>query len=61
MATSFNAENFIAEPDQDVFDSLRKDDLLALSLYLNLYVKKYISSLNVLKSVCLCVYIHVYV
>ena len=55
MATSFNAENFIAEPDQDVFDSLRKDDLLALSLYLNLYVKKYISSLNVLKSVCLCV------
>ena len=40
MATSFNAENFMSEPDQDVFDSLRKDDLLALSLYLNLNVKK---------------------
>ena len=40
MATSFNAEDFMSEPDQDVFDSLRKDDLLALSLYLNLNVKK---------------------
>ena len=40
MATSFNAEDFMSEPDQDVFDSLRKDDLLALSLYLNLSVKK---------------------
>ena len=40
MATSFNAENFKSEPGQDVFDSLRKDDLLALSLYLNLNVKK---------------------
>ena len=40
MATSFNAENFMSEPDQDVFDSLRKDDLLALSHYLNLNVKK---------------------
>ena len=40
MATSFNAENFMSEPDQDVFDSLRKDDLLALSQYLNLNVKK---------------------
>ena len=40
MATSFNAENFMSEPDQDVFDCLRKDDLLALSLYLNLNVKK---------------------
>ena len=30
----------MSEPDQDVFDSLRKDDLLALSLYLNLNVKK---------------------
>ena len=40
MAISFNAEDFISEPDQDVFDSLRKDYLLALSLYLNLNVKK---------------------
>ena len=40
MATSFNADNFMSEPDQDMFDSLRKDDLLALSLYLNLNVKK---------------------
>ena len=40
MATSFNAEDFMPEPDKDVFDSLRKDDLLALSLYLNLNVKK---------------------
>ena len=40
MATSFNAEDFMSEPDQDVFDSLRKDDLLALSHYLNLNVKK---------------------
>ena len=40
MASSFNAEDFMSEPDQDVFDSLRKDDLLALSLYLNLNVKK---------------------
>ena len=40
MATGFNAEDFMSEPDQDVFDSLRKDDLLALSLYLNLSVKK---------------------
>ena len=40
MATSFNAEDFMSEPDQDVFDSLRKDDLLALSLYLNLNVEK---------------------
>ena len=40
MATSFNAEDFMSEPDQDVFDSLRKDDLLALSQYLNLNVKK---------------------
>ena len=40
MATSFNAENFMSEPDQDVFDSLRKDDLLALSHYFNLNVKK---------------------
>ena len=36
MATSFNAGKFMSEPDQDVFDSLRKNDLLALSLYLNL-------------------------
>ena len=40
MATGFNAEDFMSEPDQDVFDSLRKDDLLALSQYLNLNVKK---------------------
>ena len=40
MASSFNAEDFMSEPNQDVFDSLRKDDLLALSLYLNLNVKK---------------------
>ena len=40
MATSFNAEDFMSEPRQDVFDILRKDDLLALSLYLNLSVKK---------------------
>ena len=40
MATSFNAEDFMSEPDQDVFDSLRKDDLLTLSLYLNFNVKK---------------------
>ena len=40
MATRFNAENFMSEPEQDVFDSLRKDDLLALALYLNLNVKK---------------------
>ena len=40
MATSFSAESFMSEPDQDVFDNLRKDDLLALSLYLNLNVKK---------------------
>ena len=40
MATSFNAEIFMSEPNKDVFDSLRKDDFLALSLYLNLNVKK---------------------
>ena len=40
MATSFSAESFMSEPDQDVFDKLRKDDLLTLSLYLNLIVKK---------------------
>ena len=40
MATSFNAEDYMSESDQDVFDSLRKDDLLALSLYLNLNVKE---------------------
>ena len=40
MATSINAENLMSEPDQDVFDNLRKGDLLALSLYLNLNVKK---------------------
>ena len=40
MATRFNAKDFMSEPDQDVFDSLRKDDLLALSIYLNLNVKK---------------------
>ena len=40
MATSSNAENYMPEPDQDAFDRFRKDDLLALSLYLNLNVKK---------------------
>ena len=40
MVTSFNADNFMSEPYQDVFDSLKKDDLLALLLYLNLNVKK---------------------
>ena len=40
MATSLNADDLMSEPDQDVFDSLRKDNLLALSLYLNLNVKK---------------------
>ena len=40
MATSFKAEDFMSEPVQGVFDSLRKDDLLALSLYLNSNIKK---------------------
>ena len=45
MATSFNAEDFMSELDQDVFNSLRKDDLLVLSLYRFL-------NLNVTKSKC---------
>ena len=51
MATSFNAEDFISEPDQDVFDSLRKDDLLALSLYLNLNVKKSWRKIDIQKAI----------
>ena len=49
MATNFNAEDFMSEFDQDVFDSLRKDDLLALSLYLNLNVKKSWRKINIQK------------
>ena len=51
MATSFNAEDFMSEPDQDVFDSLRKDDLLALSLYLNLNVKKSWRKIDIQKAI----------
>ena len=51
MATSFNAEHFMSEPDQDVFDSLRKDDLLALSLYLNLNVKKSWRKIDIQKAI----------
>ena len=51
MATSFNAEDFLSEPDLDVFDSLRKDDLLALSLYLNLNVKKSWRKIDIQKSI----------
>ena len=36
----FNAEDFMESPDQDVFDSLVKDDLLVLADYLELSVKK---------------------
>ena len=51
MATNFNAEDFMSEPDQDVFDSLRKDDLLALSLYLNLNVKKSWRKIDIQKAI----------
>ena len=51
MATSFNADNFMSEPDQDVFDSLRKGDLLALSLYLNLTVKKSWRKIDIQKAI----------
>ena len=51
MATSFNAEDFMSVPDQDVFDSLRKDDLLALSLYLNLNVKKSWRKIDIQKAI----------
>ena len=51
MATSFNAEDFMSEPDQDVFDSLRKVDLLALSLYLNLNVKKSWRKIDIQKAI----------
>ena len=51
MATSFNAEDFMSEPDQDVFDSLRKDDLLVLSLYLNLNVKKSWRKIDIQKAI----------
>ena len=51
MATSFNVEDFMSEPDQDVFDSLRKDDLLALSLYLNLNVKKSWHKIDIQKAI----------
>ena len=48
MATSFNAEeDFMSEPDQNVFHSLRKDDLIALSLYFNLNVKKSWRKINI--------------
>ena len=39
------------DPDQDVFDSLRKDDLLALSLYLNLNVKKSWRKIDIQKAI----------
>ena len=51
MATSFNAEDFMSEPNQDVFDSLRKDDLLALSLHLNLNVKKSWRKIDIQKAI----------
>ena len=51
MATRFNAEDFMSEPDQDVFDSLRKDDLLALSIYLNLNVKKSWRKIDIQKAI----------
>ena len=51
MASSFNAVNFLSEPDQDVFDSLRKDNLLALSLYLNLNVKKSWRKIDIQKAI----------
>ena len=51
MATSFNAEDFMSEPDQDVFDSSRKDDLLALSLYMNLNVKKSWRNIDIQKAI----------
>ena len=47
MATSFNAEKCMSEPDQDVFGSLRTNDLLALSLYLNLNVKKSLRKIDI--------------
>ena len=37
---AFNAEDFMESPDQDIFDSLVKDDLLVLADYLELSVKK---------------------
>ena len=40
----------MSEPDQDVFDSLRKDDLLTLSLYLNLNVKKSCRKIDIQKA-----------
>ena len=36
----FSASDFMKEPDQDVFDSLIKDDLIVLADYLELSVKK---------------------
>ena len=51
VASSFNAVNFMSKPDQDVFDSLRKDNLLALSLYLNLNVKKSWRKIDIQKAI----------
>ena len=50
-ATSFNAEDFMSEPDQDLFDSLRKDDILALSLYLNLNDNKSLRKIDIQKAI----------
>ena len=51
MASEFNAENFMLDPDQDVFDGLKKNDLLALSTHLNLNVKKSWRKIDVQKAI----------
>ena len=38
--SQFSVDKFMLEPDQDVFDCLKKDDLIALGTHLNLNVKK---------------------
>ena len=38
--SQFDAEKFILEPSQDIFDKLRKDELILLANHLNLEVKK---------------------
>ena len=37
--SKFSVEEFMLEPDQDVFDCLKKDDLIALATHLGLIVK----------------------
>ena len=40
MAQQFDSEQFMLAPSQEAFDNLKKDDLLSLSKYLKLEVKK---------------------